>query len=170
MRDKQDLFFLEIGTFEGMAAIWMLNNVLTNPTSRLHIVDPFMYLGIGNKSIDFNQVKANFMENIKPYMDKVKIFEGTSEQRLPEIISGDMPAYDAIYIDGSHKARDVMLDAVFSWIALKPNGILIFDDYVWGGQYPMYMRPKPAIDAFLSAYQDELELLEKGSQVFVRKK
>ncbi len=36
-------------------------------------------------------------------------------------------ASQVIYVDGSHKARDVIADAVLAWALLRPGGILIFD-------------------------------------------
>jgi hypothetical protein len=33
--------------------------------------------------------------------------------------------------DGSHRARDVLEDAVLSWPLLKVGGIMLFDDYLW---------------------------------------
>lgn len=164
----QKLKFLEIGTFEGMAAVWMIENVLTHKDSYLVIVDPFAYLGVGDKTIKFDEVRKNFLENTMPYQDKIILHERTSEEAWPSLLTLQ-DRYDVIYIDGSHKAKDVLLDAVFSWMVLKKNGILIFDDYTWGGQNPEHMRPKPAIDTFLLAYKDELEVLHKGSQVFVKK-
>lgn len=162
------LKFLEIGTFEGMAAVWMLENVLTHKDSYLVIVDPFAYLGVGDATLKFDVIRKNFNENIAPYKDKVILHELTSEQAWPRLLNLE-DKYDAIYIDGSHKTSDVLMDAVCAWMLLKKNGILIFDDYPWGGGNPPHVRPKPAIDAFLFAYQDQLELLIKNNQVVVKK-
>jgi predicted O-methyltransferase YrrM len=38
---KPGLRFLEIGSFEGRSACWLLQNVLTDPSVRLTCVDPF---------------------------------------------------------------------------------------------------------------------------------
>lgn len=162
------LKFLEIGTFEGMAAVWMLQNVLTHKDSYLVVVDPFAYLGIGNKLINFTEVKNNFMENTQAYKDKIVLHQSTSEEMWPYLVYGQ-DRYDFIYVDGSHKACDVMLDAVNAWLVLKPGGILLFDDYTWGAGNEEHMRPRPAIDAFLTSYKDRYELLEKGNQVAVKK-
>lgn len=163
---RSDLLFLEIGTFEGMAEKWMLENILTHPASGIHIIDPFAYLGIGDKTINFNDVEKNFLENMKLHENKFILFKGTSEERLPELLNN---RYDVVYIDGSHKARDVMFDATLSWLILKKNGILIFDDYTWGGVNPPHMRPRLAIDAFLGAYVGEYEILEQKNQVWLKK-
>ena len=38
---KPDLRFLEVGCFEGQATIWLLENVLTDTSSRITVVDTF---------------------------------------------------------------------------------------------------------------------------------
>ena len=52
---------------------------------------------------------------------------------------------DFIYVDGSHESHQVLRDAVNAERALKPGGILAFDDYMWGGAARNI--PRPAIDA-----------------------
>ena len=38
---KPGINYLEIGTFEGRSALWILENILTHPTSTLTIIDAF---------------------------------------------------------------------------------------------------------------------------------
>jgi hypothetical protein len=59
---------------------------------------------------------------------------------------------------------------MLSWKALKPGGIMAFDDYEWGGELPLGQQPKPAIDLFVTLMKDHLELLGVGSQVWIRKR
>jgi hypothetical protein len=40
-KDKPDVHYLEIGTFEGRSALWALENILTQPTSKITIIDAF---------------------------------------------------------------------------------------------------------------------------------
>ena len=51
---------------------------------------------------------------------------------------------------------------------LKPGGVLIFDDYQWQ-LHGVAVLPGEAIDAFLHIFRRELTVVEKGSQVAVRK-
>jgi hypothetical protein len=39
---KPNLNFLEIGCFEGRGTDWNLTNILTDPTSKITVVDPFL--------------------------------------------------------------------------------------------------------------------------------
>ena len=75
--------------------------------------------------------------------------------------------FDIIYIDGNHEPEYVLEDAVLSFRKLKNNGIMIFDDYGWGGPD----LTQKGIDGFLSGYHKRITKLgEKQSQIFIRKK
>ena len=39
--------------------------------------------------------------------------------------------FDLIYIDGYHKAEQVLKDFKNAWKVLNKDGILIFDDFIW---------------------------------------
>ena len=74
--------------------------------------------------------------------------------------------FDIIYIDGNHEPEYVLEDAVLSFRKLKVGGILIFDDYGWGGPD----LTKKGIDGFLSGYHKRISYLgEKINQIFIRK-
>ena len=77
--------------------------------------------------------------------------------------------FDFIYIDGSHKACDVLADAVLSWNLLKADGIMILDDYEWDYFEEEYNNPRIAIDSFLKSYQNQIELIYKHFQAVVKK-
>ncbi|CAG8775946.1 12929_t:CDS:1, partial [Cetraspora pellucida] len=54
---------LEIGTFEGRSAIWILEELFKNPESKLIAIDPFEADEIeGLYVVDF---EATFRENVK---------------------------------------------------------------------------------------------------------
>lgn len=160
---KPDLSYLEIGVFEGRSIIWMLENVLTHESSRVTAIDVFM-------ADDYEQTfDANVVATGVP--ERITKLKGPSRQELRRISGAQ---FDVIYIDGSHTAADVLADAVLSWDLLKADGLMIFDDYGWngrpkGGVLPMELRPRVAVDMFLTAHRSELELVHRGYQVMVRK-
>jgi hypothetical protein len=156
-KGRENLSYLEIGVFEGRSAIWMLENVLTHPTAKLTAVDVF-----------FDDLEKRFRENLEKSgsQSKVNILKGTSQERLRQL---PLDSFDIIYIDGSHFAKHVFLDAALSWDLLKDGGLLIFDDYELAPKVPADLRPKLPIDTFLLAFGEELELVHKGWQVAVRK-
>ncbi len=162
LEGKPDLRYLEIGVFEGRSVLWMLENVLTDPSSRVTAVDVFM--GDYEQTFDANVEASGRAEAVT----KIK---GSSQSELRKMTE----TFDVIYIDGSHTADDVLADAVLSWPLLAQGGVLIFDDYGWNGRptgsaIPMELRPQIAIDAFVTSYRNELELMHRGYQVFVRRR
>ncbi len=46
---------------------------------------------------------------------------------------------------------------------------MILDDYMWRRQWPFYLRPRFAINSFISAYAHEIEVVHRGYQAIVRK-
>jgi len=150
---------LEIGSYEGRSAIWFLENILTHSDSRLLCVDPFS---------DRRQ-EMRFDHNMKLCSAQARLEKrpGRSEAVLPQL---QRASFDLIYVDGSHDAPFVLLDAMLSWELLKPGGILLFDDYEWEPQLPPERRPKLAIDLFLESHAGRYDLLRKGYQVVIEKK
>ena len=166
-KDKP-LMFLEIGSFEGMSTIWMLENILTNKESRLFCIDAWAeWTG---------DAFVRFVENINKtgLKDKVRIVKGDSSEEL-RIFPKEY--FDFIYVDGDHDEKAVIKDAIGSFRVLKKGGIIAFDDYLLGIRYPnspgskaMNGSTKKAIDYFLDVFQDELEIIHKDYQVWIRKK
>ena len=151
---------LEIGCYEGQASVWLMKNTDT----RLTVVDTFKG---GEDLPDEKDLLKRFTENIEPYEDRVIVRQGTSEEVLKKLTDN---VYDFIYVDGDHHAKNVLEDAVLAFPLLKEGGIMIFDDYTWGQGMDFYEVPRTGIDAFLLVYGNQLDILEKNSQVIIRKK
>src|SRR6185312_13133408 len=107
---------LEIGSFEGRATTWLLENVLTDETSRIDCIDPF--------DKDYYR---RFLANTAPWRHRVTVHRATSTAVLPTLPD----AFDVIYIDGDHRPFAILSDAVLSWPRLKVGSTLIFDDYLF---------------------------------------
>jgi len=156
---------LEIGCYEGRSTLWFLENILTHKDSMLTVIDTFE----GGEEHSKEQIEGlyeRFLHNIEPYKDKIDIYKADSFNTLNQLLL-QQKKFDFIYVDGSHKAEDVYLDAKFSWELLKPNGIMIFDDYEWKEQED---RPKEGIDKFLFEVWEDILVVNKGYVVFVIKK
>lgn len=157
-KDCPDIHYLEIGVHEGSSFFWMMDNILTHPDSRAVVIDPFL-----SNYVD----QFNYNLNASGASDRVTIIQGRGEvetKKLPE------ESFDIIYIDGGHTAQIVFAQAAFTWQLLKTGGILIFDDYLWRkDKWPIDLRPEMVIDTFLTAYSQELELLNRKRNIFVRK-
>jgi predicted O-methyltransferase YrrM len=162
---------LEIGAFDGVSANMMLDVLFVHPQSEVHAVDPYLpdpttpEVGAVTQEV--------FCENVRRggHLGRVHLYEGLSAEVLAWMAAGDgfWETFDFIYIDGSHLAKDVFIDAALSWNLLKPGGIIGFDDYEWGQWAHPLARPRIAIEAFERVFADRLELVLDGWRRFYRK-
>jgi predicted O-methyltransferase YrrM len=158
MRGKPDLRYLEIGVFEGRSALWMLENILTHPSARLTAVDLFA-----------DDLEQRFRANLdrSGQAAKATILKGRSQHVLRGL---DIESFDIIYIDGGHTADNVLADLVLSWDLVKPGGLVILDDYGWKDkELPDELRPQVAVDAFITANRNYLEVVHRGYQAILKK-
>lgn len=163
---------IEVGSFQGLSAVWLLQNVLTHATSTILCIDTF---DGGPEYLDYHtrSMYELFLHNTRPFGTRVKHLRGYSQQRLRNL--PPTPTYDIAYIDGSHKAVHVLEDAVLVFPMMKVGAVIIFDDYLWqtpGPWQPVTApedRPGMAIDAFLAIYKPYVELIYMDYQVMVRK-
>ncbi len=163
---KPNLKFLQIGAYTGDASVWLCENVLTDPTSRLTDVDTWAGSDEDeHKNIDFEQVFTHYQSRVAPYK-KVVALKMTSDKYFEWHL---IPDRDFVYVDGNHTSAQVARDAENSWALLRPGGILAFDDYLWGQDLPPDTTPKPAIDNFLSTHTGEYTQLVDSYQVWIQK-
>lgn len=176
LRGRKGLRFLEIGSWEGRSACWFLENVLTHPSSRIICIDTFQgapdELKIHKHLRDaIGSIERHFDHNIRfiGAQKKVRKIKGSSRVALRTL---PQESFDLIYIDGSHLAGDVLLDAALCWDLLKTGGIMIFDDYRWkcvtNKRNPL-LSPRLAIDVFKLLFKDRIKVLSIGTQVILRK-
>lgn len=149
---------LEIGSYEGRSTVWFLENILTHPDARITCVDLF--------SEARWDLRFDHNVRVSGLGAKVTKLTGRSDLLLPGL---PRASFDAIYVDGSHEAAAVLLDAVLSWTLLKPGGLLLFDDYRWDSEKPSWQRPEMAVDLFLETLAGRFELIHKEYQVAIRK-
>jgi predicted O-methyltransferase YrrM len=164
---KPGLHYLEIGVYEGRSFFWMLENVLTDPTSRLTAIDIFIPA----------EVERRFQDNVKLSGEgpRIATIKGSSQVELRKL---PLESFDIIYVDGSHTADDVLKDAVLSWGLLKDGGIMVFDDFTWDGAYyagadshlPAELLPGPAISAFIQTHRNYLDVILSGRQIGIKKR
>jgi predicted O-methyltransferase YrrM len=173
-KDKPNLKFLEIGSYEGRSTCWLLDNILTHSSSTITCIDLFegcLHQGPWSKelyeTVDISIAHGNFLHNTEKYGDKVQLIVGCSQDILRRY--SPVPFYNFVYIDGSHIASDVLEDGVLAFPLLQPNGIFIFDDYPWKYFDEELRHPKIAIDAFLRVYANQIKVLKIGRQVILRK-
>lgn len=153
---------LEIGSFEGRSTTWMIRNVPDG--AEIHCIDAW---GIFDdvENVDMSVVERRFENNIAAAetasgkscrIVKTKSESFTALSRL--ICDGHADSFDLIYVDGSHRACDVLSDLVFACRLLRNGGILICDDYLWRrqGDGGLEHEPRIAIDAVAQIFRGQL--------------
>jgi hypothetical protein len=160
-KGKSGLRYLEVGLFEGRSLIWMLKNVLTDPSSSATGIDPFL-----------REYRSRYDLNLKRSGQErqVTTIMGYSQVELRKL---PLDSFDIVYVDGSHDANDVLEDAILCLRLLKSGGTLIFDDYQWTGMGkadPPESVPRPGVDIFYALYRDKLKVIHNDYQVIFLKK
>ena len=154
LSNQPNILGIEIGTNRGDCAVFCAEKIVNGENSVHYTIDIVEQECVRN--------------NIGPYKN-IKMILGKSSDVLINRNIFKLQCADYIFIDGSHTAIGVLVDAVYSWPLLKKGGILIFDDYGWGiHTTDETMKPKIAIDAFLSIYKGKYEILEHGWQIFLK--
>ncbi|CAL8968264.1 hypothetical protein RHODGE_RHODGE_03721 [Rhodoplanes serenus] len=169
-RDR-DCRILEIGSWEGRSALIFLALL---PRGRITCVESFT--GSIEHQGDPNLVglEERFDANLTDEADRVEKMRGRSVPLLDRLVQ-EGRRFDVIYVDGSHRRDDVLVDAVLSWQLLADGGVMIFDDYLWDADdglsagNPGADVPKHAIDAFLALNAGAYTLLHRGYQVLIRR-
>jgi len=125
------IYCLEVGSWQGASATWLLDKVVSARGGLLSCIDTFAgsseheaLLGSLGSSLE-----AIFDSNIAKtgYRAMCRKLVGSSQERLRPL---PPEAFDFIYIDGAHEAKFVIQDAVLALPLLKPGGYILFDDAV----------------------------------------
>jgi predicted O-methyltransferase YrrM len=169
LRKREALDFLEIGSWQGVSACFFLQGF---DKARLTCVDTWQGSdehrnGDAAPPSVLATVEAAFDRNTSAFADRLTKHKGTSLSFFEA--SDGRERYDLIYIDGSHRSDDVIVDAVNCFKMLKAGGVLIFDDYFWTYYDPEIDNPAGAINAFLRMKRHRLEILSFDYQLIVRK-
>ena len=150
---------VEIGSHEGRSAMWMAENLLAHPESRLYCIDTWDLEGRPEGAERLQRFQANIAE--LPNRSAVIAMKARSEAALVQLRGQGVRA-DFVYVDGSHRAPEVLSDLVLSFGMLKRGGFMICDDYLWtaqgGDPGDLLSRPKLAIDAFTSIYARRIHM------------
>ncbi|OOF81546.1 class I SAM-dependent methyltransferase [Rodentibacter caecimuris] len=175
---------LEIGSFEGRSTVHFLEKALEfHQEIEMHCIDSWEG---GREHIghwDMNSVENCFEHNLNLVLQKlnnpqIKIakHKGYSHPKMIELLANGYSNYfDFVYVDGSHEAPDVLLDALLAHKLTKINGIIAFDDYLWSPtaqtEEDHYLLVKPAVDHYVNTYQRKVHVLQglPGYQLYVKK-
>jgi predicted O-methyltransferase YrrM len=160
-----DLRVLEVGVFEGRSTCWLLENFCKTAECGIVAVDSFAG-GEEHQGMNLGGLRGRFEANVAAAGSKcpVEVRQGDSLGELCRLVV-ELPAghFDFISIDASHRACDVIGDAVLAFRLLKPGGVMAFDDYLWspfrrGSEDPL-ATPKMAVDAFTTLFSRQARIV-----------
>jgi predicted O-methyltransferase YrrM len=158
---------LEIGSWEGRSSVFLLGYF---PQGKLTVVDTWEGGVEYQQRAELATLEQRFDHNVSAFGDRLVKRKGLSSVVLSELASRERECFDFIFIDGSHFADDVMIDAVMAWRLLRNGGILVFDDYLWRlERYGWKKNPAQAINLFLRLVHGDHVLLHVGYHLAVRK-
>ena len=159
--------YLEVGTFQGSSAAWMLDNVLSHPLSECYCVDVWRDMALRSNGRRFvrsgNDIELAARANLAKYGSKVIIVKGNSAEVLRTWQHGP---HQIIYIDGDHGFAGCLADSYASWPLLSPGGVVIWDDYSDGRR----CQVKKAVQAFLETIAGRFDEIFKNSWQFAIRK
>lgn len=161
-----DLRVLEIGSWEGLSSLFILE---TFDRARIMCVDSWEdsngAVAVSEEII--SDVERRFDQNLLNHRERLTKRKQTSLR----FFGLDHPKehFDLIYVDGSHRADDVLVDAVESFSLLKVGGIMIFDDYLADYYERKDENPATAINLFLRLKKGRFEYLAVYYQLIIRK-
>lgn len=170
--NQPNLRYLQIGVYEGDASVWLMENVLTSPSSILYDVDTW---DGGNSpefdGINFQAVEDHYDRKTEHWRATGQIIKSkTSSIRFfADCIHNDEFPFDFIYIDGDHSTVGTLEDAVLAYRLLKPMGMICFDDYTWQSKHGALAEPTMAIDMVKVMYAGRLRVLRVGQQAWFQR-
>jgi len=163
-RNFKDFSYLEIGSWEGNSALYILNNFITKRVVCVDIWD--LYKDI-YKEEHFERF-LNFKYNLDQFNKRFSFFKSTSDK----FFDNNSEKFDIIYIDGAHEACQVYKDISNAWKILNNKGIIICDDYFYGDISCNLDNNLPAysINKFLSQNKKKIKIIcVNNNQIFFKK-
>ncbi|KAG1730864.1 methyltransferase domain-containing protein [Suillus paluster] len=158
---------LEIGSWEGRSAVFLLTTLCAQRGEIVCIdhVD-LMHTHEGrerHRKLTQNLARTGRPFRMLPQFSVPALYALLKEEMLKDAGAG----FDWIYVDGSHRADDTLLDAELAWRLAREGCIFIFDDYNWPEQpVESIEHPRRGIDAFLALHAGEYERLSENPEQY----
>jgi predicted O-methyltransferase YrrM len=164
---------IEIGVYQGYFTFNMTHTIAPKNSKYKHYaIDPYT----GSQDLDLDMIETAykcFQHNmsVSPYSKHIELIKKTSSEGLVDLINRGVQA-DLIYVDGDHKAAEVLEDMVLGFKLLKIGGVMLCDDsvsWVYTNEHkekPLQYSPRLAVDSFIHCYWGKVEtmILPNGYQ------
>ncbi len=160
--DQKPARILEVGSHEGMSAIWLIENKL-KAGDEIHVVDSWEFRVERDGTSKFEE---RFDQNMNIALEgkaDIKLYKrkGKSRSILPQMLALAMNnTFDLVYIDGCHEAASVLEDLVFANALCKVGGVIICDDYLWNYGADILKTPKFAVDSFSNCFRGKIDIIK----------
>ena len=168
-RRDEPLEVLEIGSWEGRSAIFLLHFF---QHSRLTCVDTFAGSREHREREDWAEelpfIEERFRANVAEFGDRVRVVKAPSAEALPRL-RAEGASFDLVFVDGDHETDAVLRDAELSWSLVGPGGVIVFDDYAWAFHDDPALTPRAGVDEFLARHPAEYRELFRGYQLFIER-
>ncbi|KAN0092929.1 glycosyltransferase family 8 protein [Tylopilus felleus] len=158
---------LEIGSWEGRSAVFLLTTLCAT-SGELISIDHFDLMGTAEGRERYRKLTHNLALTRRP----TRVLPQFSIPALYTLLQEEMnknddAGFNWIYVDGSHRSDDTLLDAELAWRLARLGCIFIFDDYNWPEQpLDSPIHPRRGIDAFLAVHKGEYERLSTNPEQY----
>ena len=150
--------FVEIGAYEGSTTFLVADRYAkVNPDLKIITIDPHQgsFDMIDKKDfLSGPDAQKNFLYNLDLCQHKnIEYINDFSTNGLRELINRKQTA-EVIFIDGDHRADQVLTDLVMSSQLIRDHGIIICDDTYWQWEdsnkcKSAQMSPRMAVEFFI---------------------
>ncbi len=170
------IVYLELGVFEGMSMVWVLQHILTHSQSRAVGIDPWL-MSEKFSHEDMQSVKSRAHLNVvtqTAHPNRAFSADGFPKELLIQANSAEIlrrmvrksgfggiskSTVDLSLVDGNHNALAVWDDARLVLQLLKPGGVMMFDDVE--NDVPKKDHVKEGVELFLQEAKDAVKFLWK---------
>lgn len=166
------------GVHEGRAPQWILQNF---KKCSMVVIDTFKYqLQVCYKGKKITLVKPPFLvfKNMLSTENREIIHDVKTKMTAENILllkQSCMEAtrilpnkFDMIYVD-AHTSKQVMEDMVCLWPRLKPEGVVVITNNVYGRRHDSVCAKK-GIQGFIDAYIHEIRVIADGFHIIIQKR
>ena len=126
----------EIGVAHGEFSQFLIDCL---KPSEFHAFDQFglenleRVMGMDSKVMFQGKTHLDFYrERLSRAATELHIHQGDSKQVLPEV---EAAQFDLVYVDAGHYYKDVKSDALEAARIVKPDGVIVFNDYIMFDHY-----------------------------------
>lgn len=157
--NKPEIHILIMGNDRGMSACWLLDKVLTHSEARLTCIQDS-----ANKQLDANLAKTKAAEKVTQVIGDIHELANSLDSEACDVV---------ILQDKTRLTTQAQKNASLAWNLVKPNGLIIFNDYGNNHSHNQDKNPRLGVDQFLASVSDRWSTLRRvfhANQFIIQKK